>query len=461
MKQPAKLLIVDDEEDILLSLRFLLQQHYSSVQTEHNPYQLVRVLRNQSFDLILLDMNFRKGDTSGKDGLHWLQKVKELQPQASVIMITAYADLKTAVEAVKIGAADFVEKPWRNEKLLATVQTTLKLKQTTQAVAQLKAQNTILQSEIDQSFAEMVGQSEAMQRVFQLIEKVGKTEANVLILGENGTGKELVARAIHRASPRRAQVFVKVDLGAIPETLFESELFGHQKGAFTDAKSDRTGRFEVAAGGTLFLDEIGNLQLPMQAKLLTVLQNRSVRRLGSNAETPIDVRLISATNMPLYSMVNEQAFRQDLLYRINTVEIQLPPLRERTSDIPLLIEHFIKLYGKKYQKEQLDISAPTVQLLQGYHWPGNIRELQHTIERAVILCESNTLQAEDFVLKTSTPDIASSDTAEGPNTYKLDELEKWAIRKVLTQEQGNISKAADVLGLTRAALYRRLEKYGL
>ncbi len=460
MKQAGKILIVDDEEDILLSLRLFLSQHFDSVHTENNPYHIPRHLRTQYYDLILLDMNFRKGDTSGKDGMKWLQKILELKPQASVIMITAYADVKTAVEAVKSGAVDFVEKPWRNEKLLTTLLAAFKLSQSRKEVKNLEQKKQALSNDMDMPFGEIVGQSAAMQQVFHMINKVAKTEANVLILGENGTGKELVARAIHRESPRNKEVFINVDLGAIPASLFESELFGHKKGAFTDAREDRTGRFEIASGGTLFLDEIGNLSLPLQAKLLSALQNRRILRIGANNPIPINIRLICATNMPLYNMVRENNFRQDLLYRINTVEIKLPALRERREDISLLANHFLGVYAKKYQKAGLQIAPSTLKQLEQYSWPGNIRELRHAVERAVILCDGDQLQLSDFILQGEAPK-AKNNSQSIFDSFNLSQIERWAIRKALTKHQGNISKAADELGLTRAALYRRLAKYDL
>ncbi len=459
MPQNARILIIDDEEDILLSLRMLLSRHFSEVVTESNPFQIPRLLRGQTYDLILLDMNFKTGDTSGQDGLRWLQKIIELDPGASVIMITAYADVKTAVQAVKVGAIDFLEKPWRNERLLTTIRAALKLSASRREIKKLEEQQQVLTSDLEQPFGEIIGKSEAMQNVFTLIEKVATTDANVLILGENGTGKELVARAIHRQSNRQGNVFITVDLGAVQETLFESELFGHKKGAFTDARADRAGRFEVASGGTLFLDEIGNLSLPLQAKLLTALQSRQIRRVGANDPIQVDIRLICATNMPLYEMVQENSFRQDLLYRINTVEILLPALRERQSDIPDLVDHFLETYTKKYQKSGLRIQPDTYQQLQSYPWPGNIRELRHAVERAVILADSNELSIRDFILQGG--ESGNKAQQAEPHTYNLDELERWAVQKALIKHGGNISKAAEELGLTRAALYRRMAKHEL
>lgn len=456
MKKDATILIVDDEEDILLTLRLFLKQHFTRVLTEHNPNIIPRLMRQHEPDVILLDMNFRKGDTSGKEGLRWLAKIMELNPQANVIMVTAYSDVNVAVDAVKLGAVDFVEKPWRNQKLLATINSAYQLSQTKEKVKQLETKQRVLSADIDQHYGQMIGESESIKKIFNTIDKVAKTDANVLILGENGTGKELVARAIHRQSPRAEEVFITVDLGAIPDTLFESELFGHKKGSFTDAHEDRTGRFEVASNGTLFLDEIGNLSLPLQAKLLTAIQNREVRRVGGNQSIPINIRLVCATNMPLYDMVRENNFRQDLLYRINTVEINLPALRERAEDIPLLADHFLSTYAKKYQKPDLKFGSSTMRKLQDYEWQGNIRELRHSVERAVILSEGKTLQPQDFLFHDN-----SGDSEEGINTFNLDELERWAIQKAMTKHKGNITRAAEELGITRAALYRRLEKYGL
>ncbi len=456
-KTDATILILDDEENILFTLKLLLKQHFAHVYTEHNPFHIPRLLRQLKPDLVLLDMNFRKGDTSGSDGIQWLEKVKELYPVAQVVMMTAYADVDIAVQALKKGAVDFVEKPWRNEKLLATLQSAFRLSRSEREVQQLQDKQQALSEQLDQLSGEIIGQSAAMQAIFKTIEKVAATDANVLILGENGTGKELVARAIHRQSARKHEVFINVDLGALAANLFESELFGHAKGAFTDAHEDRVGRFEAASDGSLFLDEIGNLSVAMQAKLLTSLQSRNIIRVGTNTLIPIDVRLICATNMPLYDMVKEKTFRQDLLYRINTVEIKLPPLRARKGDIPLLSENFLKLYARKYQKPELCFHPGALRKLDGHHWPGNVRELRHTIERAVILSEGSQLTPSDFLLtKDITASIHSND-----ESLNLEEMEKRLIQKAIQKHRGNISRAAEELGLTRAALYRRLEKFGV
>ena len=416
------------------------------------------LLNNDTFDVILLDMNFSQDTTSGKEGFYWLEQILEKDPQAVVILITAFGDVEMAVKALKAGATDFVLKPWQNEKLLATLSSASRLKKSYKEVTQLKQTSKTLQADSSKAFKDIIGESDAIKKVFKLIDKVAATDANVLILGENGTGKELIARAIHTKSLRKDMPFIGVDMGAITESLFESELFGHKKGSFTDAKEDRAGRFEVASGGTLFLDEIGNLSQPLQSKLLTAVQNRKVTRIGSNQEIPVDIRLISATNMPVYEMVQENTFRQDLLYRINTVEIQLPPLRERMEDMELLANHFVKMYAGKYRKTISGVASTTVAKLQKYPWPGNIRELQHAIERAIIMSDNAQLMPEDFFFLAQKPD---TNVSLEPDSYNLEDLEKNMIQKVVNKHEGNISKAAKELGLTRASLYRRLEKHGL
>jgi DNA-binding NtrC family response regulator len=457
VKKTGNILVVDDNEDLLLAARLFLKQHVSLVHTEQDPEKLPILLNNENYDVILLDMNFTMDATSGVEGFMWLDKILQLDPSAVVILITAFGDVEMAVKAVKSGATDFVLKPWQNEKLLATISSALNLRYSKLEVERLRSREKQLSRDIDQRYHDMIGVSPAIQRVFATIEKVAATEADVLILGENGTGKELVARALHRQSPRVDEVFISVDMGAIAETLFESELFGHMKGAFTDARENRPGRFELASGGTLFLDEIGNLSLAMQAKLLGVLEARKVTRLGSNAARDIDIRLICATNMPIYDMVAENEFRQDLLYRINTVEIILPPLRERQEDISLLVNHFLKIFTKKYQKSISGVNAPALKKLERYQWPGNIRELIHTLERAVILADSQVLQPADFLFPEADKDL------EGVvfDSYNLDDVEKTVIRKALKKHEGNISHAATELGLTRTSLYRRMDKYGL
>ena len=457
-KDLGKILIIDDDEDVLLAAKLLLKKHAQQVIIEKNPKKIPFLLNNDTYDAILLDMNFSKDITSGKEGFHWLNEIIARDPKAVVILITAFGDVEMAVRALKEGATDFVLKPWQNEKLLATLRTACKLKKSYNEVDRLKKAKKQLEQDINQPFKDIIGGSRAMNDVYKLIEKVAKTDANVLILGENGTGKELIARAIHQKSLRHNNVFIGVDMGAITETLFESELFGHKKGAFTDAHADRAGRFEVANQGTLFLDEIGNLSMPLQSKLLAVLQNREVTRLGTNNPIPIDIRLICATNMPIDEMVIEQRFRQDLLYRINTVEIKLPPLRERLDDIPPLSDHFVTLYAKKYRKEIAGINQEAINHLRKYPWPGNVRELQHAIERAVIMTEHSQLEQEDFFFLTAS---SHPMPANQSNNFNLDEIERDVIHRAIEKHAGNISKAAKELGLTRASLYRRLEKHGL
>lgn len=455
----GKVLIVDDNEDLLKAAKMFLKRHIAQVDIEKNPEAIPALMNNEDYDVILLDMNFTKDVSSGSEGYYWLEKILQIDPSAVVVLITAYGDIQMAVKAIKAGATDFVLKPWENEKLLATLFSAMRLRETRDEVQTLKIKNQEFNQTLNARYAEIIGTSPAMQKIFQTIDRVAHTDANVLILGENGTGKEMIARAIHRNSSRKNESFVTVDLGSITETLFESELFGHKKGAFTDAKEDRPGRFEMAHGGTLFLDEIGNLSLPLQAKLLTVIQNRRVSRVGANKETPVDIRLICATNMPLYDMVKDNRFRQDLLYRINTIEIEIPSLHERMEDIPLLASHFLKQYAVKYEKNISKISEGAMARMHKHPWPGNIRELQHSIERAVILSNSSVLQPEDFNFSVST--TKETDQALSLDQYNLDEVEKLLIRKVLKKYNGNITQAASELGLTRSSLYRRLEKHGL
>jgi DNA-binding NtrC family response regulator len=456
-KKTGNILIVDDNEDLLLAARLFLKQHFQLVHTEQNPEKIPTLLQNENYDVILLDMNFTMDATSGVEGFMWLDRILQIDPACVVILITAFGDVETAVKAVKAGAIDFVLKPWQNEKLLATISSALNLRYSRLEADKFRYRQKQLSRDIDRRYHDMIGVSSAMQQVFATIDKVAATDADVLILGENGTGKELVARALHRQSKRAEEVFISVDMGAVAETLFESELFGHMRGAFTDAKEDRPGRFELASGGTLFLDEIGNLSLAMQAKLLRVLETRRVTRLGSNKAREIDIRLICATNRPIYDMVARNEFRQDLLYRMNTVEIHLPSLSERREDIPLLVGHFLTMFAKKYAKGITGISAPALKKLQSYQWPGNIRELRHTLERAVILGEAAMLQPSDFLFPKSEKE------AEGVvfDNYNLEDVEKTVIRKALTKHEGNVSHAAKELGLTRTSLYRRMEKFGL
>ncbi len=456
-KRFGNILVIDDDEDVLLAARLLLKPHAALVHCEQNPESIPTLLKNENYDLILLDMNFTKDVSTGTEGFYWLNEILRLDPAAVVVLITAYGDISMAVRSIKEGATDFVVKPWHNEKLLATLAAAMKLRRSQLEVDRLRSQQQQLSADLDQDFQDIIGASPAMQRVFSSIAKVAATDASILLLGENGTGKEMAARALHRQSSRADKVFLSVDMGAISETLFESELFGHVKGAFTDAREDRAGRFELADGGTIFLDEIGNLPLALQAKLLTVLQNRVVTRLGSHKARDIDIRLICATNMPIYEMVAEKTFRQDLLYRINTVEINLPPLRERADDTELLVNHFLAIFSRKYAKVGLRLGLGALKKLQQYAWPGNVRELMHAVERAVIMSESLVLQPSDFFL--SAPDVRDDGLVF--DSFNLEEVEKTVIRRAISKNGGNISHAAKELGLTRTSLYRRLEKYGL
>jgi DNA-binding NtrC family response regulator len=454
----ARIMIVDDDKDVLLAARLFLKQHVEVVHAEENPENLPNLISTGNYDLVLLDMNFAPDATSGKEGFHWLNKILGIDPSIVVILITGYGDIELAVQGIKEGATNFLLKPWENKKLLATIKTSMQLRQSKLELQELRTKQKVLLADQNQPFVTIIGSSPAMQKVLVAAQKVAATDANVLILGENGTGKELIARAIHRDSRRKDEVFISVDLGAISESLFESELFGFKKGAFTDAKEDRAGRFEAANKGSIFLDEIGNLSLPLQSKLLSVLQNRNVVRLGTNKEIPIDVRLICATNMPLYQMVREGKFRQDLLYRINTVEVHVPSLRERVEDIPDLVDHFLEIYCKKYKIVQKRVSEDTFARLKKHDWPGNIRELQHAVERAVIMSDSSILMPHDFFLSSPVEDKNDGIDLENLN---LEEAERMLVRKVIDKHGGNISKAAKELGLTRASLYRRIEKYGL
>lgn len=448
----ASILIIDDDPDVLTAVRLLLKTEVKDVLTEKNPENLRSILSKQSFDIILLDMNFNSSINTGNEGIFWLNKIREFKSSASVIMITAYGDIDLAVRSLKEGAADFVIKPWHNERLITTIKDALNKKEQNKLPAK---SNSTAHSILNR---ELLGDSEAMQEIFYKIEKIAPTDANILILGENGTGKDLIAKAIHQQSLRADKPYIKVDVGALTESLFESELFGHKKGAFTDAREDRAGRFEVASGGTLFLDEIGNISLHQQAKLLSVLQNRQVMRLGDNQPIHIDIRLVCATNVLLSELANENRFRKDLIYRINTVEIILPPLRKRGNDILLLANHFSKTYCAKYLKPYMEFDKSAADKLLSYNFPGNVRELQYTIERAVIMADNGMLSAKDIIFS---PIETFRMEDEAPAETKLSAVEKNTILKVIEKHSGNISKAAKELGLTRTALYRRLNKYDI
>lgn len=448
----ANILVIDDDADVLTAARLLLKQEVKNVVTDSNPENLRRLLTENTFDILLLDMNFNSPLNTGNEGLYWLRQSKGWAPGTATVMMTAYGGIDLAVRALKEGAADFVVKPWHNDKLLETLREALVQKgNKKQAAAEVKSK--VVQPGI-------LGESAVMQDIFYKIGKIAPTDANILILGENGTGKDLVARAIHEQSLRAEKPFVKVDVGALTDSLFESELFGHAKGAFTDAREARAGRFEAAQGGTLFLDEIGNISLVQQAKLLTALQNRIISRVGSNDAVPIDIRLICATNVPISELADEQRFRKDLIYRINTIEIMMPPLRLRTDDIVLLARHFTGIYADKYLKKGITLSQSALEKLQTYSFPGNVRELQYIIERAVIMADSGELQAHELIFS---PIESATETISAPQhqNTNLGEIERNTILRVIDKHSGNISKAARELGLTRTALYRRLNKYDI
>lgn len=451
----GKILIVDDNEDVLFALNLLLEPYTEKIKVATTPDRIEYFMTTFHPDLILLDMNFSRDAISGQEGFESLKQILQIDPQAIVIFMTAYADTDKAVRAIKAGATDFIPKPWEKDKLLATLTSGMRLRQSQQEVSILKEQVEVLSGQ-NTSENDIIGESSVMQEVFTTINKLSNTDANILILGENGTGKDVIARLIYRCSPRYGKPFVTIDLGSIPEQLFESELFGFEKGAFTDAKKSKAGRMEVATNGTLFLDEIGNLSLPMQSKLLTAIEKRQISRLGSTQTVPIDVRLICATNADIRQMVEDGNFRQDLLYRINTIEIHIPPLRKRGNDIILLADHFLDRYARKYKKEIHGLTREAKNKLLKYAWPGNVRELQHTIERAVILGDGSMLKPENFLFHTT-----SKQKKEEEVILNLEQLERQAIEKALRISNGNISRAAEYLGITRFALYRKLEKLGL
>lgn len=445
----ATVLVVDDDQDVLTAVRLLLKTEVGEVVTEKNPENIRKQITSRTFDLIMLDMNFNTSINTGNEGLFWLKKIKELKCDAAVIMITAYGDINLAVRSLKEGADDFVVKPWHNDILLKTIAEVLD-KSEKPGKEPFSKMNSVTGNEL-------LGQSDPMLEIFHTIRKVAPTDANILILGENGTGKDLIAKAIHQQSRRSDKPYIKVDVGSLSEGLFESELFGHKKGAFTDAREDRTGRFEAANTGTLFLDEIGNISLYQQSKLLSVLQNRQVTRLGANQPVEVDIRLICATNVSLKELANESRFRKDLIYRINTVEITVPPLRERKEDILLLANHFIRVYSQKYLKPSLELDKRAAEKLLNYKYPGNVRELQYIIERAIIMSEGDVLEGKDLIFSPIEQIHENHETSES----KLSSIEKNTILRVIDKNNGNISKAAKELGITRTALYRRLSKYDI
>jgi DNA-binding NtrC family response regulator len=449
----GNILIVDDNKSILSTLEILLSSEFQVITTLSNPNLLLAELKKKDYNIVLLDMNFNAGINSGNEGIYWLEQIKENNPEVSVVMMTAYGDIELAVKSLKMGSTDFVLKPWDNQKLIATLKSALQLNLSVKEVSRLKEKESVLKKEINREQKFIIGTSPSLMNVLNMVHKVAGTDANILITGENGTGKELIAREIHRLSNRSDEVLVNVDMGAITETLFESELFGYVKGAFTDAHESRPGKFEAANKGTLFLDEIGNLSFHLQAKLLTVIQNRQVSRIGSNQPVAVDIRLISATNKNLELMVKEGHFREDLLYRINTIQIEVPPLRERGEDILTLADFFMKKYSSKYNKGNLKINSLAQKKLMQYSWPGNIRELQHTIEKVVILSDSFVLKPDDFYLNHT----IIFPKSESP-LLRLDEMEKQLIQQALEKYRGNLSAAAEHLGITRQTLYNKLKK---
>ncbi|AYN69823.1 sigma-54-dependent Fis family transcriptional regulator [Euzebyella marina] len=451
----ARILIIDDNKSVLSALEILLQFEYKTIETISNPNQISSFPNLKNVDIVMLDMNFSAGVNSGNEGLYWLRELQKRAPDTSVVMMTAYGAVDLAVKALKEGASDFILKPWNNDKLLATVKSAFELRKSKIQVSKLKEKESNLKQVINQNKNYIIGNSRALNGVLKMVSKVAKTDVNVLVTGENGTGKELIARELHKLSERSHEVFISVDMGSISENLFESELFGHVKGSFTDAKEDRAGKFEAANGGTLFLDEIGNLSLQAQAKLLSAIQNRTIVRVGSNKSIPVDIRLVCATNEDLDKMVAEGLFREDLLYRINTIRIEVPALRERENDILVLTDFFLKKFTSKYGKPSLRINQSAQEKLMAYAWPGNIRELLHTIERAVILSEGNVLKPDDFLLSNK-PNM--SNAVNGPAT--LEEMELLMINNALEQNAGNYSAAAEQLGISRQTLYNKLKKIG-
>lgn len=452
----GRLLIVDDHKQVLKALIQLLETEFGSITGLSNPNQIPGLIKKEEFDVILLDMNFSAGVNTGNEGIYWLNNLLKTDPSAVVVMMTAYADINLAVRAIKEGATDFVVKPWDNNKLITTLQAALRLRQSKVENKMLRERQKQINKGINKQTDPLIGKSPAMQSVFQVMKKVAGTDANVLVIGENGTGKELIVKEIHNNSRRADEVFISVDIGSITETLFESEMFGHIKGAFTDAREDKTGWFETASGGTLFLDEIGNLSLTMQSKLLTAIQNRVIYKVGSKTSIPFNIRLIFATNKNLEEMVTRNLFREDLYYRINTIVIELPPLRDRGEDIALLAEQFLKEYANKYEKFNLKFSSRTLDKLMKYNWPGNVRELRHTIEKAVILCDSDILTPEDFIIS-HLPQIHS--LQQKPPTF--DEIEKQAVQNALNNNNGNVLKASKELGLARQTMYNKIQKHNL
>jgi DNA-binding NtrC family response regulator len=454
--EKSKILIVDDNEDVLFALNLLLKPRVEAVRVATKPERVEHFMKTFDPDVILLDMNFTRDAVSGQEGMDCLEQILRLDSDAVVVFMTAYSDTDKAVRAIKAGATDFIAKPWENDKMLMTLKSAVELRRSRREVKSLKEKVELLVQSTKEEVPDLIGESVAMRKLKDMLERIALTDANVLILGENGTGKDVVARILKLLSPRRDDPFVAIDLGSVPEQLFESELFGYEKGAFTGANVSKPGRMEVASGGTLFLDEIGNLSLTMQAKLLTALESKNITRVGGTKSKKIDVRLISATNARLGQMVAEGTFRQDLLYRVNTVEVHIPPLRERGEDVLLLADFFLAKFAKKYGKQIRGIGREAKMMLMKYDWPGNVRELQHAVERAVIMADSSVLKPSNFMLQPVEQPVQEFDT-DGL-TMNLEELERDAIERAMRRADGNISRAAELLGITRYTLYRKLNK---
>ncbi len=452
----SKILVLDDNKSVLTALEMLLQSEFDQIVTLKNPNNLISTIQQHTIDVVLLDMNFKAGINNGNEGIYWLRQIQKYDSSISIILITAYGDIELAVRAVKEGAFDFILKPWDNNKLISTIHASLKLRKSKIENASLLKTTNTLKQELKPSTKTLIGQSDPMKQVMEMVKKVAVTDANILITGENGTGKELIAREIHRYSKRNQEIMLGVDMGSVSETLFESELFGHTKGSFTDAKEDRIGKFEAADKGTLFLDEIGNLSLSLQAKMLTTLQNRTIIKLGSNTHIPIDIRLISATNKDLNAMIADGLFREDLLYRINTITIELPPLRNRGNDIALLAEFFLFKYANKYDKQGLKINQNAIEKLLKYKWPGNVRELQHTMEKAVILADNKVLNEDSFLLTDTKINLQKE-----LHNKTIEEMEREMILASIHKEKGNMSAVAKNLGITRQTIYKKLKRYGI
>ncbi len=462
MEKLGKILIVDDNQDVLFALNIMLEPYADKIKVVTSPARVAEFVKSFSPDIILLDMNFSRDMVSGQEGFELLKQILVIDPHAVVIFMTAYADTEKAVKAIKAGATDFISKPWEKEKLLATLSSGMKLRRSSTQITQLQEQVEALSSGTATGTGDtIIGESPAMQEIFETVEKLQQTDANILILGENGTGKDVIAKMLYANSPRYGKPFVTIDLGSIPEQLFESELFGYEKGAFTDACKPKAGRMEIASGGTLFLDEIGNLSLPMQAKLLTAIEKQCISRLGSTQSIPIDVRLICATNANLPEMTEEEKFRRDLYYRINTIEIHIPPLRERGNDIILLAEHFLQKYAQKYNKPMRGVTREAREKLLKYSWPGNVRELQHAMERAIIMSNGMNMIGKEAFILTATPSRSATAAAGASETLNLEKLEKQAVERALKLSAGNMNRAAEYLGISRFALYRKIEKLGL